>query len=321
MNAGAILTVAILAAAATATAAPPARPEIVKTGTIAVALVEAHTFEWNGRWLREEWARNHYTNRAMPEMHIQIRDADTGARVAALAKNHEFGTVFVENGTVYVAASGDVGVPGARRTRVDFFASKDLVNWEQWNAIDDRQFNICNTSLVKAGGEYVLMFETSKPHCVSWTARFAKSKDLRHWEVLPEDYIHGRQFMAAPHDLEYLDGWFYNFHVRQVRGYSVFVSRSRDLKTWEDSPFNPILAADENDRKLASGVAFTEAERQRIATARDINNSDIDLYERDGKARFTYSWGNQNGVEHLATARFDGSRAEFLKRLFPGEPP
>ncbi len=302
-------------------AAEPQRPEIVKTGTLAVSLVEAHTFEWKGRWVRLEWARNHFTNRAMPETLMQIRDADTGERVAAFAKHHEFGTVFVESGTVYVAASGTTAVKGAGRTQVNIFASRDLVNWEQWNAIDDRQFNICNTSLVRAGDEYVLMFETSKPRCVSWTARFAKSKDLRHWDVLPEEYIHGRNHMAAPHDLEYHDGWFYNFHVRNVRGYSVFVSRSRDLKTWADSPFNPILTADANDRKLAPGVVFTEAEQQRIATARNINNSDVDLYERDGQARFTYSWGNQGGIEHLATATYDGSRADFLTRLFPEEKP
>ena len=297
--------------------AEPERPRIVKTGTIAVALVEAHTFEWNGRWLRLEWARNHYTNRAFPEMHLQIRDVDTGERVAAFARHHEFGTVFVESGTVYVAASGNTETNGMRRTQVNIFASRDLVNWEHWSAIDDRQFTICNTSLVKAGDEYVLMFEIGKPRVSSWTARFAKSKDLRTWQILPEAYNLGRTFMAAPHDLEYLDGWFYNFHVRTKFGYSVFVSRSRDLKNWDHSPFNPILRADEDDRMLAPGVDFTEAEKQRIATARDINNSDVDLYERDGRACFTYSWGNQGGVEHLAAAHYDGSRAEFLTRLFP----
>ena len=69
------------------------------------------------------------------------------------------------------------------------------------------------------------------------------------------------------------------------------------------------------------GVTFTAAETERIATARDINNSDVDLYERDGRACFTYSWGNQGGVEHLATAYYDGSRAEFLTRLFPVDAP
>ncbi len=46
--------------------------------------------------------------------------------------------------------------------------------------------------------------------------------------------------MNAPHCLRYHGGHYYNFHVRRHKGYSVFVSRSPDLKRWEDSPFNPV---------------------------------------------------------------------------------
>jgi hypothetical protein len=33
---------------------------------------------------------------------------------------------------------------------------------------------------------------------------FAKSEDLRMWEILPEEYIHGRRYMAASHCLKYV---------------------------------------------------------------------------------------------------------------------
>jgi hypothetical protein len=295
----------------------PQRPHIEKKGTIACDLVEAHYFVWKGRLLREEWARTHYkSDRVYPESYIQIRDAETGERIAAFARDHSFGTIYVEDDTAYVIATYDKPGP-KRRGQVNMFISKDLQNWQERNVIDDPKFLICNTSLVKAGDEYVLMFEIGRPNVTSWTARFAKSRDLKTWDILPEEYIHGRNYMAAPHCLKYCEGYFYNFYVRDKFGYSVWVARSRDLKTWEESPFNPVLRADEDDRKLAPRITFTEQERKRIATAVNINNSDVDIFGYKGKTLISYSWGNQHGVEHLAEAEYKGPVDEFLTGWFP----
>lgn len=300
---------------------PPAGPpKIVKTGTIDLNVVEGHYFMWKGRLMREQWCKPHYTGkRGLPGSHIAIRDAETNKLVASIAQDHAFGTVYVEDDTLYVAATYDTG--RKRRKQINLFATQDLKSWQQWTIVDDPQFNICNTSLIKVDDAYVLMFEISRPNVVSWTARFAKSKDLKNWTVLPEEYIHGRTYMAAPHCLKYHNGYFYNFHVRTRYGYSVFVSRSRDLKTWEDSPFNPVLRPSEDDRKIKPGVVFNEEQKQRIATAKDSNNSDIDILEHDGKCLISYSWGNQRGTEHLATAEYDGDLASFLTGWFPETAP
>jgi len=295
----------------------PARPQIVKTGTIDLDVVEAHYFVWKGRLLREQWCKAKYKGqRALEGTHIAIRDVQTGKLVASLAQDHAFGTVFIEDGTAYIVATYDKPGP-KRRKQVNLFASEDLKTWRQWNVIDDPKFNICNTSLIKVADEYVLMFEISRPNVRSWTARFAKSKDLKTWQILPEEYIHGRNKMAAPHCLKYHDGYFYNFHVVRHRGYSTFVSRSKDLKQWEDSPLNPVLTADEDDRKPGPGVRFTAEQKQRIATAKDHNNSDIDIFEHKGRCLISYSWGNQHGTEHLATAVYRGPLASFLPGWFP----
>jgi len=58
-------------------------------------------------------------------------------------------------------------------------------------------------------------------------------------------------------------------------------------------------------------------QKLRIATAKDINNSDIDIFEYEGKCLISYSWGNQHGTEHLATAVYRGSLASFLEGWFP----
>jgi hypothetical protein len=62
---------------------------------------------------------------------------------------------------------------------------------------------------------------------------------------------------------------------------------------------------------------MSDPQRTRVANAVDINNSDIDFCEFHGQLRITYSWGNQQGIEHLAEAMYDGSEAEFLRGWFP----
>ena len=92
--------------------------------------------------------------------------------------------------------------------------------------------------------------------------------------------------------------------------------RSRDLKRWESSPLNPVLKASPRD-KLIALAGIPDDQRSRIANAVNLNNSDIDFCERDGRLVINYSWGNQQGVEHLASAVYDGTLAQFLDGWFP----
>ena len=123
---------------------------------------------------------------------------------------------------------------------------------------------------------------------------------------------------TAPHALRYLEGWFYNFYLEANPGpwFDQRVVRSRDLVTWEASPLNPVLAASDADRAIAN-PALTAAERGRIATAVNVNNSDIDFCQFEGRVVINYSWGNQQGVEHLAEAVFEGTEREFLLGWYP----
>ena len=49
----------------------------------------------------------------------------------------------------------------------------------------------------------------------------------------------------------------------------------------------------------------------------NVNNSDIDFCEYQGKLIISYSWGNQTGQEFLAAAFYQGTLAEFLCSWFP----
>ncbi|MFH1268852.1 MAG: hypothetical protein ABIK89_24260, partial [Planctomycetota bacterium] len=102
----------------------------------------------------------------------------------------------------------------------------------------------------------------------------------------------------------------------ESHGYEMYVVRSKDLIHWEMSPLNPVLRASPEDRKPAN-PDLTDDERQRIATAKNLNNSDLDFCEHRGRVILVYSWGNQLGVEHLAEAVYEGSLEQFLRGWFP----
>ena len=93
------------------------------------------------------------------------------------------------------------------------------------------------------------------------------------------------------------------------------VVRSKDLMHWESSSLNPVLRASEEDKQITN-PNLKEELRERIIKAENINNSDIDFCEFNGKLIINYSWGNQHGEEFLAEAVYEGTLNEFLKGWF-----
>ncbi|MHB8522649.1 MAG: GDSL-type esterase/lipase family protein [Limisphaerales bacterium] len=288
------------------------RPLIRKSGTIDLDLVETTPVVFHGRLWRFEWVREGYWNNRRKTNYFRFVDHETGEPTPPFADGHEFGSAFVDGDTVYVT-----GTQG--RSRVNLFASRDLKTWETWPVIADGRYGIFNTSLCKAGGDYVLMFEIDRPAeeaGVPFTARFTRSRDLRAWTLTPPECNYAKDRYTAPHCLRWLDGWFYDFYLEAHAGYETRVVRSRDLVHWEASPLNPVLRASPED-KLVANPNLTEPQRARLAQAVNLNNSDIDFCEWQGRLLFNYSWGNQQGVEHLAEAVYDGALEQFLRGWFP----
>ncbi len=129
--------------------------------------------------------------------------------------------------------------------------------------------------------------------------------------------MYAKDRYTAPHCLRYHDGYYYNFYLEALdTGYEQYVVRSRNLINWETSPLNPVLRASEDDRRIAN-PDLQPGQRDRIKKAKNINNSDIDFCQFEGRLIINYSWGNQQGIEHLAEAEFDGTLADFLIGWFP----
>lgn len=290
------------------------RPLIQKLGTVDLDLVETTPVVIKGRLWRFEWVRAEYWDNRRKTNYFRFRDPVNGEVSAPFADGHEFGSAFVEGDKVYV--TGTLG-----RNQVDLFVSQDLKTWETWTVIPAGRYGIFNTSLCKAARDYVLMFEIDRPveeAGVAFTARFARSTDLHTWTVTPPECNYARDRYTAPHCLRWQDGWFYDFYLEAHQGYEMRVVRSRDLILWEPSPLNPVLRASPED-KLIANPKLTDSQRSRVAHAADLNNSDLDFCEWHGRLMINYSWGNQLGVEHLGSAIYEGTQAQFLRGWFPGD--
>jgi hypothetical protein len=290
-------------------AAPPVdkdgRPLIKKLGTVDVDKTENSPVVFQGKLYRFEWYRN--------AKYSHFIDYETGATSKPMAHKLWYTNAFVEGDTVYVTGTE----PGRK---VFAFASKDLEHWEPYIAVDSPKHRFYNTSICKAGDRFVMMLEIDEPPeeaGVRFTARFVNSPDLRKWTWTPPECNYAKDRYTAPHCLRYLDGYYYDFYLEDFNGtYEQYVVRSKDLIHWEKSPVNPVLRSSPDDRKIRN-PKLSPALRQRIATAKNINNSDIDFCEWQGRLIIFYSWGDQVGTEHLAEAVYEGSQADFLRGWFP----
>ena len=238
-----ILLVLCVAGAGVSLATPPVdadgRPLIKKLGTVDVDKVENYA---------RRFSRQALPLRMVPQCRLlPFRGLSDRSDNAAVRQGWCFASAFVEGDTVYVTGTR----PGKE---VQMWASKDLEHWDTWTALDLPGFKIFNTSICKADGKYVLMFEISEPKeqaGVPFTARFATSSDLKHWTVTPPECVYAKDRYTAPHCLRYLDGYYYDFYLETIHGgYEQYVVRSKDLIHWESSPLNPVLRASDEDRKI-----------------------------------------------------------------------
>ncbi len=300
------------------------RPVIEKLGTVRVDVVETTPFVFNDTLYRLEWVRNQPKPNPRNVNYLQIVESCTGQVVSEFGDGFCYPSALVDGDTVYVSGSS------VDQTCIQIFASRDLKTWQARPTMELGRYRVCNTSLCKTDDGYAMSFEIDSPPeevGVPYTARFALSRDMRTWEITPPECVYSRDRYTAPHMLRYHDGQFYLFYLEEIRDpqhgnkfgcrYEQFVVRSKDLVRWESSPLNPVLAASDEDRRIADPRLNAEQIDQ-INRALDCNNSDIDVCEYRGQVVIYYSWGDQTGTEFLAGAVYRGTLAEFLTSWFSG---
>ncbi len=301
----------------------PKRPVIEKLGTVKCDVIESTPFVFNGRLYRLEYYRAGRHNEKNPTSTtwMQIFDVEADELVTSLAEDHHFGTAFVDEGYVYVAANREAAAGSRFGTwggdTIDIYRSADLTAWELYSTVELKGYELFNEGICKKDGVYTLLVEVSEP--LPFTLRFLQSKDLKNWTLLPEEYLFQKGRYAGGPSIYTIDGdpHYYVTYLEACPGkfYMNAIARSTDLINWEYSPINPMLMFGDEDRKIAN-EKLTEHERARIDRALNINASDLEICDYKGKTVIYYSWGCQRGIEFLAEARYDGSVKEFLQGWF-----
>ena len=232
---------------------------------------------------------------------ISLDDIETSRELGRFATGYGLASAFVHKDTLHVFASR---FEGGGWNDVTHFKSRDLRHWTSNVAITQEKEHLFNSSVSQAKSGFVMAYESDDPHHTPFTVKFATSPDLEHWTKVP-DAIFGADRYAACPCIRYVNGYYYLLYLehRTPRWFfETYAARSRDLKSWELSPANPILTPGAND---------------------GVNASDPDLIEFKGRTYLYYSVGDQLTWAKARRAVYPGPASKFFEACFgvTGSPP
>lgn len=283
---------------------------IKKLGTIDEDIVETTPVVFNGALHRFEYIRERYKGNRTGKSFFRFIDVKSGKSSAPFGAGFHLGSAFVWQNEMFVFAVGEWG-----GNAIYMFRSSDMKNWsDPAPVLSDPEMAAYNTSVCRGDGKFIMAYELGKPEKrvgEPFTVFFAETENVERWRESESAPPYSPERYTACPTIRYANGFYYLFVLEgsyETR-FCQHLVRSRDLKRWESSPYNPVLAHSDEDRLGAEKFAGA-------ASAVNINNSDIDLCGHDGKIFIYYSWGNQRGSEFLAEARAEGDLGKFLESYF-----
>ena len=231
-------------------------------------------------------------------MYLYIKNLNTGVEVTRFGIGHSFVSAFVDGDRLRLFASQ--GTNDDWFKSIYQFTTTDMKTWDRKPAIPlAGNEHLFNCSVTQGPDDYVMVYESNQP--VAFCFKFARSKDLDAWEKVPDLIFTGvsSEYSACP-VLRYFAPYYYVIYLHAAipghNGWVPFMARSKDLVTWDLSPFNPIMEATPGE---------------------GINNSDIDLFEYEGRTYLYYATGDQATWGTVRVALYDGPIQEFYEHHFP----
>ncbi len=281
------------------------RPELVKLPFSYGGAMENSPAVYQGRLLLGLNYRDDTKNKTdeyKASMHLFLRDLQTGNQVARFAEGHSFVSLFVRGNELNAFASE--GSDHDWFQSIYRFSTTNLTDWKREPAIEkEGDEHLFNSSVCHDEQGYLMAYESNLP--VQFCFRFARSKDLSNWTKIPGLTFTGvnREYSACP-VIRFIAPYYYVIYLHAAvpghEGWVSFMARSRDLATWELSPWNPILEAGKGE---------------------GINNSDVDLFEHEGRTYLYYATGDQATWGAVRVAMYSGPLQEFYDRHFPAGQP
>ena len=299
-------------------------PQLKKTGAISGGGGECTPFVWHDRLMLLE---NLWED---PAPRAEVRDYFTGEAFPPFGGDGtRFYSAYCESDVVFVFATLD--------NVVYRYTSADLVAWEKTAVLAfPDSFELFNTSVCQGPDGYMMAVECAwqgqskgKGNLVNnpyigeyYTEFFASSPDLANWTLLSFDTAYTPARYCACPALRWCEGYYYMICLESLPlgRYAPYIYRTKDFDAWEIGLYNPILWPSEEDRRVKEGVALPQDVAKENETHVDVNNSDVDLCEYEGKTYVVYCAGHQaqaqgmNGL--VCEAVYDGPMREFLSAYF-----
>jgi hypothetical protein len=252
------------------------------------------------------------------DAYLFIVDLTTGQEAARFGKGHSFVSAFVNGAELNVFATEFTDFGNTINTKcINRFSTTDLKTWKQDMALArDGEEQFFNTSVCRDDQGYLMTYESNVP--VKWCFRFARSKDLSHWEKirgLEFADVAGQTACANP-TIRYVAPYYYVLYgvwcfqakpwacyqyVLPETRYTTVLARSRDLITWDVSP--------------------TRSPMLEPAPGEGINNTDADLFEYEGNTYIYYATGDQATWGTIRVAMHAGPMKQMLESYFPAGRP
>lgn len=318
-------------------------PKIRKLGAIAKGM-ESSPVILDGQLLLTESC---VPDETCDKQYIRVRNTVTGEFSPPFGPDHYFASAYAENGTLYVFAtcriddkplnmyqSNDQSTwhdpRGGHSIRM--YRSRDFKTWDEKDIITIPRWRLWNTSVCKGPDGYVMAIEVkgldnaitsgidpSAPEVGAWfTSFFARSKDMEHWEMMPDECCYTRDRYNACPALRFSRGWYYMMCTEALpcARYAPYIYRTKNFKDWEVGIHNPVMMWGDDDRVPKAGVTFDAETMDLLEHGLNINASDVDFCEQNGKTRIFYNNGDQMTYCFICEAEYDGPMDEFLEAFF-----
>lgn len=295
----------------------PWSSRLVKTAVLGPGVAaEVTPFVFNGRLYRLE---NFPRSKAFPlrepqyDFHcdeIRVRDVERDCLVSLVLRNHYFGAGFVWENRVYVFAGDyEADRPWWHIRRIVMTSSDDLIRWTPPRVVLESENNehLFNTAVCRGPDGFIMLYETNDARWPPFTFKYCRSQDLVNWTRIP-DAIYGHDKYVGGPALYFEGDWYYTLYLHAMGStWETRITRSRDLVHWTDAPEGrPFLP--HNPRHRPFPELFPDVY--------ELNASDAELCEWQGRTLVYFLGGNQQGVNDLQVAEFAGSPRELLEHYF-----
>ena len=273
--------------------------------------------------------------------HIRVVDYETHETLAVFGENHYFASAYVENDTLYTFCTDmhdnekmtmfDTDTTEWHDNRgghnVCMYKTTDLKTFSEKKVVTSKEKRFWNTSVCKGEDCYMMAIEVSAEKGYPnekigkhFTEFFAKSYNLEDWEMLPDEYSYTSERYNACPALRYFNGYYYMICLEELPAlrYAPYIYRTKNFTDFEVGFHNPIMMYGDDDRVVCEGCEnnFSDEELDLLYNGLNINCSDLDLFEYNGKTYIFYSNGDQMSYSFLCKAVYDGKMKDLLEGFF-----